>query len=198
MYLLFLRLFTEECHGDLYLREVWASKRGALQAPQMSDLQRVRQLRQAILRHHSTFSENSGADGWQSTRQTKKAGAFQAPAFLCPPSAFAPGPGAARPPVAFDKMDNLAGHVLAGGQFDAFEPRRGIDLHHYGAAPGLQNVHTRHVQANEAILWRLQSFFWASDKMGRQSPKQRLRLYFRPRLHYIGQNLPTCSKEISR
>ena len=55
-------------------------------------------------------------------------GAVRRPFFL-KPSAASPRACATGARVLLDELDNHAGDILAGGIFDTFEPRAGIDFH---------------------------------------------------------------------
>ena len=50
--------------------------------------------------------------------------------------------------VFFKERDDGAGHVLARRPFDAFQPRRGVDLHDNRPALRAQHVNTRHIEAH--------------------------------------------------
>src|SRR5699024_3275983 len=51
--------------------------------------------------------------------------------------------------VLFDKADDLAGNILAGCAFDAFQARGGVDLHDDWSMIGTQKIHTGHVQPHD-------------------------------------------------
>src|SRR5690606_20355676 len=63
-------------------------------------------------------------------------------------SALATGAGLARRGVVLDELDDLAGHVDAGGGFHALQTGRGIDLHDHRAVVAAQQVHAGPVQAH--------------------------------------------------